>query len=290
MKRLAVGVSAVFLCGFLFTPAIQMTVPFGAGGPTDIIARHTERAIETNSDVKTVIINKAGASGNIGFMSFHKEKSGLLISTEGIITNKKYLPTNYPESLPFDITPVYFYGMSPYILFAHIKHLSIEDIIDTSKERDILIGSGSPGTGSWIGMDLLCNKLKALQKCRSVIYPSASHASADLITGRIDAYVSFYASYDSFTGMNSVSALAVMYKNRFELLPHVPTLKEKGIDISNYIWYGLFQKNLDLITVNKIKASLDNYFTPDRLLKLGFVPIDQSVDEFWKSQLDLLKD
>ena len=78
-------ISFLFLCGF---SPIVLTVPFGVGGPTDVVARNIEFSIEKNSKIKIAVINQSGASGNIGMRSFHQKDRGLLLMTEGIFINK----------------------------------------------------------------------------------------------------------------------------------------------------------------------------------------------------------
>ena len=286
MKRALIIAAIVFAGGFSWQNPITLIVPFGVGGPTDLIARHVEIAIEKHSDVSVGVVNQAGAAGNIGMRSFVGKDKALLLATESIVTNKINMPYSYPPDITRQAVPIHLFGLSPYIIFAHKQHKTMFDLIEKSKTRDILIGSGANGTGSYHSFDLLCNVHKVLERCRLVVYQSASYAVADLMSGRLDVYVSLYSSYEQFTGSNDASAVALLSNKRMSMLENVPTALELGFDIQNYNWHGLFYKGLTSDITDKIAKAINLYFDDKRLEQLGIQRLEVSTEEFWNKAIN----
>lgn len=278
-------ISLFLLTAFTFEKPIPLIVPFGVGGPTDVLARHTEHALESHSKLQIAVINQGGASGNIGMRNFLQKDRALLLMTEGIITNKNHIPNSYPLDITNQVTPVYIFGNSPYIVFANARFNSFNDLVAESYHKEILVGSAAPGSGSFESYDLLCNKFKILKNCRVVIYSSASAAIPDMLGGRLDMYSSLYPAYNSFTGLGTVKALTILSSKRFKPLPEIPSTYELGFTVENYNWYGLFHKGLSSQEVLTIKTILNDYFTESKLLSLGYEPLKVSPEIFWKRQL-----
>lgn len=261
-----------------------MTVPWPVGGPSDVLARNMEFAIETNSKVKIAVLNQGGASGNIGMRAFTQKDRGLLLISENIFTNKKYLPDTYSADLLPSIQPVYFFGNSPYIVYAHKKFQTFDQLVEESRKKEIIIGSGAPGSGSYETYNLLCNVRKILSKCRLVVYRGAGDAIIDLMAGRIDIFNSLFSAYNTFTGTGDVTALVTLSKTRPVFLDMVPTSVELGYDIENDNWFGLFHKGLTLEEVNSLAESFEKYFTRPKLNSLGFDTLDKKPNDFWEYQ------
>jgi tripartite-type tricarboxylate transporter receptor subunit TctC len=264
---------------------IILIVPFSVGGATDVLARHIEHAVELTSNLRVVVINQGGASGNIGMRSFTKYDRAMLLTTENIFLNKKYLTDSYPHDILNSLTPIYFFGNSPYVVFAHKNFKDFHHLVAVSKQREIIIGTAAPGSGSFESYNLLCNQYKIFAKCRRVSYKSGSDAALDLMAGRIDVYHSLFSAYQTFTGLNTVNALAVLSKHRAAFLPHVASTFELGYNIENHNWHGLFHKGLSQNEIATLQKSINGYFDKNKLLSLGYETILQTLDEFWQEKL-----
>lgn len=285
LKSIFVIVSFFIISGFsFFEKPIVITVPFSVGGPTDIIARRVELAIEKYSDLKIAVINQGGASGNIGLKEFNKKSNGLLFTTENIFTNKKYLNDSYPHGLTDNILPIYFFGKLPNIIYANYKIKDFQHLIFESEHRDIIIGSAAPGSGSFETYYQLCQNKNVLKKCRLVVYKSAGEAALDLMAGRLDMYSSLYPAYNTFAGLGTVNPIVVLSKNRLTSLPTIPSIFEFGFEIENISWHALFEKGIDTQTRVKIKNALDIYFTLELKRDLGYETIESDFQKFWIEQ------
>jgi tripartite-type tricarboxylate transporter receptor subunit TctC len=263
-----------------FEPALTMVVPFGVGGPADIIARNLEYAIEKNSRIRIAVINQGGASGNIGMRSFMQKKKSLLLTSENILANKKYLMDSYPKEIENIVAPIYFFAKAPFILYGHKKIQNINSLIEESEHREILFGSSAPGSGSYESYNQLCNIKKILKKCRRVGYTSSGSAIFDLIAGRLDVFASLYANHESFTSMNTVKPLLILDKTKLNALDSVPN----SIDVQVYNWHGLFHVGLSDEEIEIIRNSLKIFFTKQKIDDLGYDMIDPEPIAFWNEQ------
>lgn len=285
MKICVAFLSLFLLTGFsFFERPILLTVPFVVGGPTDIVARHAEYAIEKMTEYKIAVLNRGGASGNLGLREFHSKTKGLLVTTENIFTNQKYMKESYPVGILDNIDPIFFIGRLPNIIYAHNKIVSFQHLVEESYKRDIIIGSAAPGSGSYETYDMLCNQEKILKSCRIVIYKSAGDAIRDLITGTIDFYSSLYPAHKLFTGHGTVSPILVLAKNRSDFLPHVPSSGDLGYNIENISWHGVFGKGLTVDERKAIYNALNLYFDHSMKKQLGYEIIQDSVNKFWYDQ------
>ena len=267
-----------------FESALIMIVPFGVGGPADVIARNVEYVIEKNSKIRIAIINQGGASGNIGMRSFLQRRKALLLTSENILANKNYLFDSYPKEIENVVNPIYFFAKAPFILYGHEKFQNIDELIKESNYREIIFGSSAPGSGSFESYNQLCNIKKILKKCRRVGYASSGSAILDLIAGRLDVLASLYANHESITSMNTVKPLLILSQNKFDLLNHVPVSFKISIDVEVYNWHGLFHIGLSNEEVQTIRNNLTIFFTKQKLDDLGYDMIDPEPIKFWNEQ------
>lgn len=285
MKILLAFFSVLLLAAFNWqTKPIEMIVPFGAGGPTDIVARHIEKAIES-AGLEVAIINRAGAAGNIGMAAFIQKEKSLLVATESILSNKENVPSSYPNGIVESARLVKILGRSPYILYANQKFSSMEELITFSQTSGLWVGSSSIGSGSHRSYKLLCETFKILSNCRVVLYASASSGILDMLSNRTDVYFSLPSAFNQFTSLETVRPLVVLSNTRTTVLPHVPAINEFGIYIENYTWQGLFYKGLTEKEERLIKKAVNSYFTIEMLASLGVDQLPMTSEEFWINQL-----
>lgn len=270
--------------------SIQLIVPYGIGGPTDVVARHIEHSIEKNSNLNIAVINVSGASGNIGFKHYITKNKALIITYENIITNEKYMSSSYPKEILNQVNPLYFFTGGSFIVYGNKKFERFENLIEYSKTNTVIFGSSSPGTGSFSAMNMLCVEKAILQNCRRVIYTSGGSAIADMLSNRLDLYVSLFSSHDNFTALNTNIPLLVLSNKRFFALPNVSTSKELNIDVFIDAWIGLFHKNLNVEEINKIEKSAKQYFAINKLNQLGYDDINFDKNFFEQKKIEYASD
>ena len=269
---------------FISNNTLVMIVPFGVGGSADIVARNVEYAIEKNTNIRIAVINQGGASGNIGMRSFLQKQKILLLTSENILMNKKYLTDSYPHGIIEKVNPIYFFAQAPFILYGYKRFDTIEDLIHESKNREILFGTATPGSGSYESYNQLCNVKKILKQCRRVAYASSGAAVMDLLSGRLDVYASLYSSHQTYVSMNTVKPLVILSENNFQFLEDVPTSSKLLDGISIHNWYGIFHVGLSDAEVNIVRNGLNLFFDKSKLEQLGYDLVDPDPKTFWQKE------
>lgn len=218
---------------------ITFIVPYGAGGATDYLARAVANKIETNSNINVSVINKPGASSNIGFASFLEcQKNCLLIAGPNIKTNQKYVPESYPKDIA-KIPPLAFITETPQVLYVRAS-LNIKSFIELQQKTKLLtFGHGGKGNLSYKTFEKIC----AYFVCQEISYKAGNAAIIDLLGQRIDA-ISIPAYGSEILPSNKAVPILVLGSERVENLD-VSTAKEiNHNDLIVESWWMLFEKNL----------------------------------------------
>jgi tripartite-type tricarboxylate transporter receptor subunit TctC len=108
-------------------------------------------------------------------------------------------------------------------------------------------------------------------------FEGAAPATTALLGGHIDAVSVSPAEVATLVESGDFKVLAVMAEERVESLPDVPTLKEKGIDLSIGTWRGLaVPKDTPADVVEKLEGSFGETVQSEEFkaaldkLKLGY--------------------
>lgn len=231
---------------FLFTikcnasEIITFIVPYGAGGATDYLARSVANKIEINGYINVSVINKPGASSNIGFSSFLEcQKNCLLIAGPNIKTNQKYVPDSYPKDIA-KIPPLAFVTETPQVLYVRTS-LNIKSFVELQQKTKLLtFGHGGKGNLSYKTFEKIC----VYFVCQEISYKSGNAAIIDLLGQRIDS-ISIPAYGSEILPNNKAVPILILGRERIENLD-VPTAKEINYnDLIVESWWMLFEKNLN---------------------------------------------
>lgn len=224
----------------LHAEPIEFVVTTSPGGATDNLVRKIAQEIQNNSNLKTVVINKPGASHNIGYSYIHSSnKPTVFVATDVIITNKN--TQSYPEGIVNSVEPLFFLGDFSTILFvnSNTNIKSLDDLVKLTKERPIKFGHGGIGTYGYESLTNLCGILD----CLPVPYKSGSNAMLDVLNGSIDVYSTVSFGADIYME-NSIYRPIMLFSNQKHPKYDVPLLPKqlKSKEIKN--WVMLFGKNL----------------------------------------------
>ncbi|MGW9330330.1 Bug family tripartite tricarboxylate transporter substrate binding protein [Bosea sp. NPDC055594] len=246
--RLAIA-GAVFL-GLMQTSAlaawpekpVTVTVGFGAGGTTDVVARAVAELVSKKLGQPVVIENKAGAGGAVAVTALSKQPAdgyNIVATTSTTITLDPQV-TKLAFGLD-DFTYVAATGEFPEAFIALPKSgwKTLKDAIDASK------GAGKTTYASSTSLDRMITA--ALGKQTGVQFvPVPTRSGAEVVTQVIGGHTPLgYSSgaYYPQAKSGELSVLAVLGEQRLKGLPNVPTLKELG--------YGLSSVNLILFVAPK---------------------------------------
>src|SRR5690606_19365279 len=254
MKFIPRTLSAMLAAGALFAGAahaeyperaINMVVPFSAGGPTDNVARSLAEAMRPTLGQTVVVENKAGAGGTIG-TSFvgRADPDGytILLMHLGFTT----APSLYkdPGYDPFkSFQPVGLVVDVPMTVIARedFPPNNIKELVDYVKQNKDKVSLANAGIGAAshlcgtmlvdaLGVDLL-----------TIPYKGTGPAMNDLLGKQVDMLCDQTTNTTQHIKANKVKAYAVTSLKRVPTLPDLPTMDEsgfKGFQVG--IWHGIW--------------------------------------------------
>jgi len=252
---------------------IEYIVPFGIGGPTDVMARMTADYLNTRLDGSTVVVvNKTGASGQIAFNdSVSKDRFNMLsASTTNFISNR-VMHSN--QENPLDkvnlIGPVV---DSSYVIVT-TPESGIKTLSDFKKLKEVTC-SGAIFSTTLAAKHMF--KQMGIDNAFVVQYPDSATVKRDLMAKVMPCTVDAVSSWTSLYQAGKVNIIGVMSDTRLPVLPEVPTTKELGVDMTSYLWIAIavpkkFANTADFTRIQKEIANIHN--DPEfrtKAINLGF--------------------
>ena len=266
---------------------IRIIVPFPPGGATDIMTRNVAQKLNEAWQQPVVVENRPGANGMIGADAVAKALGDgytYLAATIAHSANVSLFP-KAPYQLQKDLQPVAIMGLIPLVpvVRADSPVRSLQDLVATSKNKNLNAGSGGNGTAAHLVLELFKSATGA--KIQHVPYKGGAPAMIDLLGGQIEVIFALVPECLPHVKSGKLRALAVTSDTRYPLLPDVPTTSEAGIrGIEVTSWNGLMvPSGTPRDIVSKINAELTRIAgTPEmrtRIIELGFQPVAMSVGD-----------
>lgn len=265
---------------------VRILVPYVPGGATDFVARIVQPGLGEELGQPVVIDNRPGASGNIAVeMAARAVPDGYtaLFTNSGAIAINPALFKTFPIDTLRDLTCVSVVADmdSALVIHSSVPAKTVKEFIDYAKARpgQVNYGSTSPGSLARLGMEILAGK--AGISLVHVPYKGAGPVTVALLSGEVQA--SFVSLAPVITNIRSgqLRALASRTRQRAELLPDVPTLKELGYpELTDSAWQGMYvAAGTPLPILRTLHAAIGKVMTDPRVndkLKVGGATIIRS--------------
>jgi len=292
MNRLSVGVA---FAGFAFATLaltnaaaaqtypsrpITIIVPYGAGGPVDVLARILSEPMRASLGQPVVIENVTGANGTLGVgRAVRAAPDGYTVSignwpshiTNGAIYNLSY-------DIQKDFEPVARLSANPYVVVARkdLPAKDLKELVAWLKANPDKASQGTAGVGSGQHVSGVYFQKTTGTKFQFVPYRSGSaDIMRDIVAGHIDLTFDQAITALPHVRSGNVKAYAVTSDKRLDAAPDIPTVDEAGapgIYIST--WYGLWvPKGTPQDVIKKLnEAAMQALADPNvraRLISLG---------------------
>ena len=269
-----------FSAGYPERP-ITLVVPSTPGGGTDTTSRIIAPKLSEYLGQQIVIINRPGASGNIGAASVASAApDGYTLLT--LISSNVINPHLY-EKVPFDIekdfTPISRTVMVPGVLIANKKFPpnNLQEMISYLKVNSSKVNFGSAGIGSFSHLMMEFFQLNAGVKLLHIPYKSTAQAFTDVLSNQISLMMVDIALAQPYIKNGTLKAYGMSSSKRSNVLPDIPTLSEDGLksfDVSQ--WFGLVgpAKLSPEVTdkiFNALKKTLEDPEIKEIFLKEGMI-------------------
>ncbi len=227
------------------THAVNMIVPYAAGGPTDTVARVVAQAMLKPLGQTVIVENRPSAGGIIGPEAVKNAKADgytILIHHIGMATT----PTLYRQLRYNPLTDFEYIGLInevPMTIVAKpgMPAKDLKEFLTYIKANKDKVSYANAGIGA---ASHLCGMLfmSAIQTdFLTVPYKGTAPAMNDLLGGQVDFMCDQTTNTTSQIKSGKVKAYAVTSAKRVPSLPDIPTLNEvglKGVEVG--IWHGLY--------------------------------------------------
>ena len=269
---------------------IRIIVAYVAGGVSDTLARLVAKDLGEGLGVNVIVDNRPGAGGNIGTAQCVKSPpDGYTMCNVAVAQAmaSRVSPNAGFNSLK-DFTHVTLVASVPMLLLIHpsLPVKNAGELIALAKRRPGELNYATSGVGS--GPQLAMEHFKQLAGIDIVMvqYKGGGQAIIDQIAGRVETAFSAAVGVMPHVKEGKLRAIAVSTKERFPVLPNVPSIHEsglKGYDASS--WQGLsMPAGVPRDIVNRVNAQLAKVLKTremrERILELGGIAVGNSPEAF----------
>lgn len=211
---------------------IELTVPYGAGGITDVIARRLAQGMEKELGTTIVVTNRPGAQGTLqaGHLA-RANPDGYTIGLLGFsaVTYVPHLMSNPPYALA-DFTPLggvgsYAYGL---VTSSQSPIKTVDDMIAASQQPD---GVSYAVTGAPNNVAFARFKTLKGGQFEEVLYKSGAEATTAAAGKHVDVSLQNPPDFMAMLKKGDLRLLASASAERINGFPDVPTFQELGYDV-----------------------------------------------------------
>jgi tripartite-type tricarboxylate transporter receptor subunit TctC len=213
---------------------VSLMIAYPAGGSTDIGARIVAAIAEKALGQPIVVVNKAGAGGQVGWTELSRQKpDGYYIGYINLPALNTVI-TDKDRQAIFDVksfTPIINQVLDPGAIWvaANSPYKSMKDVIDDAKKKPNTLRAATTGILSDDHLAILMTE-EAVPGVhfRLVHLTGGAPMMKETLAGNIDVAFDNVGSIVKQVKSGQVRALAVMDTERSKFLPDVPTMKELG--------------------------------------------------------------
>jgi len=233
----------VILFSFVFLPAradvIEIVVPFGPGGTTDIVGRYVSNIL-TNAGITNIVRNKPGAQGVIGTRSVvdtTKKNTTLLILGTGPGLYAPLLLDVPPYDVQADLKMVASVATDSVvaIVSASSPVNDVKTLIDQLKQQpgQMTFGHGAP-SHRFAGL-LFLDRTKT--QAIDVPYNGANPVALAVAGNHIDFGFVDYTAARALHREGKIKIIGIASTARHHQEKDVKTFQEQGIDFEQQAWF-----------------------------------------------------
>jgi tripartite-type tricarboxylate transporter receptor subunit TctC len=244
------------------TRPLRIIHGFGSGGPVDFLARLLAPVLSERLGQPVVVEGKPGAGGTLGATYVAKSDPDgytLLLMAAG----HSAAPGLY-KSLPYDaahdFTMISMLTRAPLAIMAgpSSSATTIQELVQKASAQPGKIDFGSAGTGSGMHLMAVLFQARTGTQMTHVPYKTATAANLAVLSGEIPILFTSVAGITPLLDSGKVKMIALSSKERYALMPGVPTLAETVLpDFDVTTWYALAApKNLPAPVVAKLNDAV----------------------------------
>jgi tripartite-type tricarboxylate transporter receptor subunit TctC len=269
---------------------VRVIVPFGQGGPTDVIARIFAQKLSENLGHQFYVENIPGAGGNIGTEKAAKAPGDgytILVVSTGFMVNPS-LYAKVPYDPVKDFAPLTLAAVSPNVVFVNpsIPAKTLHELIELVKANPGKYAYAQPAIGST--PHLSAELLKQTFGLDLVMIPftSAGLAVNGVLSGQPPIGVTALPPTIGLINEGKLRGLAIAATKRSPTIPDVPTIAEAGVpgQEADTLTGFVMPARTPPAIVEKLHAEMVRIGAlpeiRERMEKIGFNPVLNTPAEF----------
>ncbi len=271
---------------------VRILVPFGTGGPTDVIARVFAQKLSEmfGNGHQFYVENVPGAGGNIGTAQVARAPGDgytILVVSTGFMVNPS-LYAKVPYDPIKDFTPLTLAAVSPNVVFVNpsVPANTLKELVDLVKSNPGKYSYAQPAIGSTPHLSAELLKLTFGLDLVMIPFTSAGLAVNAVLTGQPPIGCTALPPTIGLINEGKLRGLAVMATKRAATLPNVPTIAEAGVpgqEADTLTGFVLPARTPPAI-VEKLHAAMVKIGAlpevRERLEAIGFTPVLNTPAEF----------
>jgi tripartite-type tricarboxylate transporter receptor subunit TctC len=225
--------------------SITLIVPYPAGGGVDAMARVVAQKLSDAFRQTVTVDNRGGGGGTIGTRAVARAAPDgytLLLGHTGTLSINPSLYTKLGMDPRKDFAPIGLVASMPVALLAHpsFSAKTVAEVITLAKKEPgkLNIGTSPVGTGGYMCAELF--KAESGIDAAIIPYKGTAPVMNDLLGGHVPVAFGVLPPALGNIAAGQLRAIAVTSKQRFSLLPDVPTFDESGMPgFEAVLHYGL---------------------------------------------------
>ena len=221
---------------------INMTVPYGAGGTTDLTARALANAMGKDLGVTINVVNTPGAGGSAGTLNVQNSKvDGYTLLANGMLAFCT-MPINGYTDKTFRDWDIWIATYAPNVIVvpANSPFNTIEDLIKAIQENpgEITAGTAGIGSGGHFGAEII--KQIAGAPYKHITYQVGGPAFTATLAGEVDFCPQLLAEYKDAIISGQVKALCTLSDKDITIADGItiPSIKEFYPEAAKYLPMG----------------------------------------------------
>ena len=253
---------------------VTLVVPYPPGGGVDVLARVVAEKLSGTLGQQVIVDNRVGGSGLVGTRTVIRSAPDgytLFLGHTGSISINPSLYAHSGFDPRKDFTAIGLFASMPVALLAHPSFApkTIGEMIAFAKQQGgkMNIGTSAVGTGGYLSAELF----KSITGVEATIVPykGTGQLMNDLLGGHVPVAFGVLPPAMGNLSAGTLRGIAVLDKQRFSLLPNVPTSHESGLQgFESVLHYGLLGPvGLPAPIVDKLNAALKTIAATDEIKK-----------------------
>ena len=255
------------------TKPIQVIVPAGPGGDTDLNCRIMGKYLEKELGQPIVVVNINGAGGSLGT---RKVKDSAPDGYTALFFHPSMFLNKILGLVDYDFTAFENAGIGVldntniFVVSASSPYKNVTDVINACKAKPGAVKFATE-TGGLTHIQALAFESEAGIKMNIVDVGSASQKIVALLGKQVDMIGISYGIIKDYVASGKFRVVGVFADERNPAFPTVPTFKEQGVDLSfTKFFFYLFPKGTPQSVISKFDAALSKISTnKDLIADLG---------------------